>query len=108
MTSVEFRTLLKEVFEEHCLMKGREEHSVNELLYALRYEEKLQGLQGVNISIIKTDGRCMCIPCLSAYVPVRDLAIWFYDNAVEFETDEFEDDGETKRFDNITVYEREA
>lgn len=108
MTSVEFRTLLKEVFEEHCLMKGRNEHSVNELLYALRYEEKLQGLQGVNISIIKADGRCMCIPCLSAYVPVRELAVWFCDDMVEFETDEFDDDGEMKRFDNITVYEREA
>ena len=106
MTNTEFRTLLKEVFEEHFLMNGRDHHSINELLHVLRYEEKMKYLQGVNISIMTADDNCLCIPCLDAFVPIKDLGIWFDDDSAEFETDEFEDDGEIKRFDNITVYER--
>lgn len=108
MTNVEFKTLLKEVFEGHCLMKGRDHHTVNELLHMLRYEEKLSCLQGVNISVQKANGSYCCIPCLDAFVDIKTLSIWFDDDSVEFESDEFEDDGFYKRFDNITVYEREV
>lgn len=108
MTNTEFKALLKQVFNEHFVMKGRDHHTVNELLHVLRYEENMQSLQGVNISVEKLDGRCCCIPCLDAFVDLKNLGVWFNDDSIEFETDEFEDDGELKRFDNITVYEREA
>jgi len=104
MTNSEFKVLLKEVFEEHFLMRDRDHHTVNELLHVLRYEEKLKCLQGVNISVNKADGRCCCIPCLDAFVDIKTLGIWFDDDSVEFESDDF--DG--TRFDNITVYEREV
>lgn len=103
MTNSEFKNLLKEVFEAHFLMADRDYHSVNELLHVLRYEEKLKCLQGVNISVNKEYETC-CIPCLDAFVDTKTLGIWFDDESVEFETDEF--DG--MRFDNITVYEREV
>lgn len=108
MTNVEFKTLLKEVFEGHCLMKGRDHHTVNELLHVLRYEDKLKCLHGVNISVSKADNQWTCISCLEAFVDLKTLGIWFDDDAIEFETDAFEYDGEQMRFDNITVYEREV
>ena len=113
MTNVEFKKLLAEVFENHTLMKGRDYHTVNELLHVLRYDDKLRDLERVNVSIIKSDGGCMCIPCLEAFVDIKTLGVWFEDETVEFEIDEFEDNsfedswGEILRFNNITVYERE-
>ena len=107
MTNVEFKALLKEIFEDKFLMRSRNHHTVNELLHVLRYEDKLQVLQGVNITV-NTSDNCVCIPCLDAFVDLKTLGIWFDDDAVEFETDEFDDGGECKRFDNITVYEREV
>lgn len=107
MTNVGFKKLLKEAFERHCLMKGRDYHTVNELLHMLRYDDKLKNLNRVNISVCKTDGGCMSIPCLDAFVNLNALGIWFDDNTIEFESDEFDNEGELIKFDNITVYERE-
>jgi hypothetical protein len=114
MTNAEFRKLLTETFDDHVFMKDRDYHTVNELLHVLRYDEKLSGLQRVNISVLTLDDQCVCIPCLDAFVDIKTLGVWFEDIAVEFETDEFIDDsfedcvGEVLRFDNITVYEREV
>lgn len=114
MTTIELRKLLTETFDGHMFMKDRDYHTVNELLHVLRYDEKLNVLERVNISVIKSDGECVCIPCLDAFVDIKTLSVWFEDIAVELETDEFVDDsfedciGELLRFDNITVYEREV
>lgn len=107
MTNAEFQKLLKEVFEGQFLMNGRDYHTVNELLHVLRYDDKLKSLDGVNISVCKTDDSCTCIPCLDAFVDLKTLGVWFNDDSVEFETDEFDNEGELMKFDNITVYERE-
>lgn len=108
MTSIEFRKLLTETFDRHMFMKDRDYHTVNELLHVLRYDEKLSGLQRVNISVLTLDDQCVCIPCLDAFVDIKTLGVWFEDIAAEFETDEFEDEGIMLKFDNITVYEREV
>ena len=108
MTNVEFNKLLEEVFDSHTLMKNRDYHTVNELLHVLRYHDKLRDLEGVNISIIKADGSCLCIPCLEAFIDVKSLGIWFEDTTVEFEIESFEIDNEMLKFSNITVYEREV
>ena len=108
MTNVEFKALLKEVFANTHMMNGRGHHTVNELLHVLRYDERLKRLKGVNISVCKSDGEWTCIPCLEAFVNLKTLGVWFNDDSVEFESDEFDYDGEQKRFDNITVYEREV
>ena len=49
----------------------------------------------------------MCIPCLEAFVDIHTLGMWFDDETVEFEVDEFEEDSKLMQFNNITVYERE-
>ncbi len=109
MTNVEFKKLLEEVFESHTLMKGRDYHTVNELLHVLRYNDKLRDLERVSLNIIKTDGSSMCIPCLEAFVDVKSLGIWFEDIAVELEIDEFpDDDGEMLEFRTVVVYEKEG
>lgn len=107
MKNVEFKELLEEVFGSHVLMKDRNRHTVNELLYVLRYNSKFSNLQGVNVSIVTADGGCMCIPCLEAFVDIHTLGVWFDDETVEFEICEFEEDGRLIQFNNITVYERE-
>lgn len=107
MKNVEFKELLEEVFGSHILMKDRNRHTVNELLYVLRYNSKFSNLQGVNVSIVTADGGCMCIPCLEAFVDIHTLGVWFDDETVEFEICEFEEDGRLIQFNNITVYERE-
>lgn len=108
MTNVEFKKLLEEVFEGHTLMKGRDYHTVNELLHMLRYNDKLRELERVNINVIKADGNCLCIPHIEAFVDIKSLGVWFEDIMVEFEVEEFEVDDEMLKFSNITVYEREA
>jgi hypothetical protein len=107
MTNVEFKALLKDVFANTHMMNGRSYHTVNELLHVLRYDSKLKCLKGVNITV-NTEERCTCITCLEAFVNLDTLGVWFDDNSIEFESDEFEYDGEQMRFDNITVYEREV
>ena len=108
MTNVEFRKLLTEVFEGHTLMKGRDYHTVNELLHVLRYDDRLRDMERVCVSITKADGSCLCIPCLEAFVDVESLGIWFEDISVEFEIDKFpDDDGEMLTFRTVVVYEKE-
>lgn len=108
MTSTEFKKLLEEVFEGHTLMNGRDYHTVNELLHVLRYDGRLRDMERVCVNITKSDGSCMCIPCLEAFVDVKSLGIWFEDMAVEFEIDEFpDDDGEMLTFRTVVVYEKE-
>lgn len=108
MTNVEFKTLLKEVFNTHMFMDQRNYHSINELLHVLRYDERMQVLQGVNLSVRKLDGEWTCITCLEAFVDLATLSVWFDDNSVEFDTDEFEFEGNPMKFDNITVYEKKV
>lgn len=109
MTSAEFKKLIEEVFEDHTLMKGRDYHTVNELLHVLRYDDKLRDMERVCVNITKADGSCLCIPCLEAFVDVKSLGIWFEDMAVEFEVDEFpDDDGEMLTFRTVVVYEKEG
>ena len=108
MTNVEFKKLLEEVFESHALMKGRDYHTVNELLHVLRYDDRLREMERVSVNVIKSDGSCLCITCLEAFVDVKSLGIWFEDIAVEFEIDEFpDDDGEMLTFRTVVVYEKE-
>lgn len=109
MTNVEFKKILGEVFDSHALMRGRDCHTVNELLHVLRYDDKFRDMERVGVNVIKADGGCMCIPCLEAFVDVKSLGIWFKDTSVEFEIDEFpDDDGEMLTFRTVVVYEREV
>ena len=108
MTNVELRKLLTETFDGHMFMKGRDYHTVNELLHVLRYDEKLKELPKVNITVCTLDDQCICIPCLDAFVDIKTLGVWFEDIAVESEVDEFEYEGEMMKYQNITVYEREV
>jgi hypothetical protein len=108
MTNTEPRKLLTETFDGHMLMQNRDYHTVNELIHVLRYDEKMSVLKNVNITVVTLNGECVCIPGLEAFVNTKTLGIWFEDIAVEFEFDEFEDNGVMLRFDNITVYEREV
>lgn len=107
MTNIEFRKLLSEIFKSHSLMWSRKHHTVNELLHLLRYDNRLSDLTDVNISILTVDNRCICIPCLDAFVDIGTLGIWFNDSEVEFEIDEFEYEGKIIKTNNITVWERE-
>ena len=106
MTSVEFQKELKEVFEAFFVMQGRDHHTVNELMYVLEHEDPFAGHE-FNISIAKLDNGWMCIPGLDAFVDTKTRGIWFNDDEVEFEVDEFEFDGKMMKVNCITVYERE-
>ena len=102
MTNAEFRTTLTEAFDSHMFMNIRDEHTINELLYILQYDKAFKG-SDFNISIIKKDGGCLCIPTLDAFVNTATRGMWFADEKVEFEVEEF---GEEK-FNCITIYESE-
>ena len=56
-----------------------------------------------NISICKKNGEWWSIPSLDVFVAIPILSVWFEDECVEFEVEEF---GEEK-FNCITVYESE-
>ena len=101
MTNTEFKTKLTEAFKTHMLMKNRDYHTVNELLYVLKYDTQFKK-EDYNISIKTIDNRWPCIPGLDAFVDIKTLGIWFNDADVEFEIEEF--DG--LKFNCVTVYER--
>ena len=108
MTNTELRKLLTKTFDGHMLMQNRNYHTVNELIHVLRYDEKMSVLKNVNITVVTLNGGCVCIPTLETFVNTKTLGIWFEDMSVEFESDEFEDNGVMLRFDNITVCEIEV
>ena len=103
MTQTEFRTNLKEAFENHCLMNRRNRHTINELLYVLDHDGAFKDMD-FNISIMKLDGGCLCIPSLDAFVTTSCRAIWFEDAKIEFEVEEFCEE----QYNCITVYESEG
>ena len=107
MNNVEFKEKLKWAFAYHSLMSGRGHHTVNELMYVLEHYDEFKG-QDFNISIAKLDNGWMSIPGLDAFVDVKTRGLWFDDDAVEFEIEEFEFDGKTMKVNCITVYEREG
>lgn len=102
MTNAEFRTKLSKAFKNHPLMGYRNKHTINELLYILEHDDAFEG-NDYNISIIRIEGGCFCIPSLEAFVNTQSRGIWFEDNEVAFEVDEFED----VKFNCITIYESE-
>lgn len=102
MTNAEFKQKLKEVFQSYTVMKGRNQHTVNELMYVLEHYDKFKQ-ENCNIAIKTLDGRWWSIPCLDAFVTVKLRGIWFDDDDIEFEVDECED----MKFGCITVYETE-
>lgn len=103
MTSAEFKTKLIKSFKTHMFMRDRDKHTVNELLHILLHHDAFKDMD-FNISIIKLDGGCYCIPTLDAFVPTEARAMWFEDAKVEFEVEEC---GEEK-FNCITIYESEG
>ena len=107
MTNAEFKILLKEVFNTHSLMNGRNYHTINELMHCLRYDTRLWDLD-INISVIKANGEYCCIPAIDAFIDINTLSIWFDDDTVEYETEEiFGIEEDTRTIDCITIYERE-
>lgn len=102
MTNAEFKTKLTETFKTYMFMKNRSKHTINELLYILEHEDAFKG-EDYNISIIKIEGGCICISSLEVFVSTKIREIWFEDNDIEFEIEEF---GEEK-YNCITIYESE-
>ena len=100
--NTEFKTTLTKVFNTHLLMNKRTRHTVNELLYVLRYNIEF-GNEDYNISIRKKNGEWWSIPTLDTFVSIPCLSIWFEDEFVEFEIEEC--GGET--YNCITIYESE-
>lgn len=102
MTNAEFKTKLTEAFKTHMFMSNRNRHTINELLYVLEHDDAFKG-EDYNISILKIEGGCVCISSLEVFVSTQIRGIWFEDNDIEFEVEEF---GEEK-FNCITIYESE-
>lgn len=103
MTQVEFKEKLHESFNVHMFMNKRDKHTVNELLYVLKHDEAFKG-EDYNVSIRKMNGVWWSIPTLDAFVSIPCLSVWFEDEYVEFDIEEF---GEEK-YNCITVFESEG
>ena len=102
MKNTEFKQKLKDAFDSSCLMKGRNRHTINELMHVLTYNEDVNK-GNYNISIKRLDGCWTSIPCMDAFVDTGTRGIWFNDAEVEFEIDECE--GE--KYCCISVHETE-
>lgn len=103
MTNAEFKTKLTEVFKTHMFMRDRNKHTINELLYVLEHDEAFKG-NDYNISIIKIEGGCICISSLEVFVSTSIRGVWFEDNEIEFEVEEFD----KEKFNCLTIYESEG
>lgn len=106
MTNREFKKKLIEAFKTHIFMKDRDYHTVNELLYVLEHDSRFNG-EDFNISISKLNSGWWSVPSLNAFVDTHTRGMWFDDDAIQFEIDEFDFDGKIMKVNCITVYERE-
>ena len=104
MTEKEFKELLKEVFDSHTVMKNKDHHTVNELLHCLRYDEKMKEFN-FNINVIRSNGDCISIPSIDAFVNLGTLSVWFADDSIEYEHDYVDDNGYLFYFDCLTITE---
>ena len=95
-----FQEKIKQAFKTHIFMQDRDYHTVNELLYILEHDMRFNK-EDFNISIKTIDNRWWSIPCLDAFVDVKTRGIWFNDNEVEFEIEEFD----KEKFNCITIYQ---
>lgn len=102
VTQADFKEALTKAFKTHMFMKDRDKHTINELLHIIEHDNAFKGMD-FNITIMRLDGGCHCIPTLDAFVPTKSRAIWFEDAKVEFEVEEF---GE-EQYNCITIYESE-
>jgi hypothetical protein len=107
MTQAEFKTKLIKAFKTHMFMQDRDYHTVNELLYVLEHDSNF-GKEDFNISICTQDNNWWSIPCLDAFVDIKTRSVWFNDNDVEFEIDEFPYEDKILKAYCITVYERKG
>ena len=108
MTQRTFKTKLTKAFKNHSLMKDRDKHTINELLYVLEHDEEFKGMD-FNITIVKLEGGCICMPSLDVFVATSVRAMWFEDKKVEFEVDEWNILEDTVIKTNcITIYESEG
>ena len=95
-----FQEKIKQAFKTHIFMQDRDCHTVNELLYVLEHDIRFNK-EDFNISIKTIDNRWWSIPCLDAFVDTKTRGIWFNDNEVEFEIEEFD----KEKFNCITIYQ---
>lgn len=103
MTQNEFKAKLIEAFGFHVLMKKRNKHTVNELLYTLRYYDGFGG-DDFNISIRRKNGEWWTIHSIDSFVSIPCLSVWFEDEYVEFEVEQIGDE----QYNCITIYESEG
>ena len=96
----DFQEKIKQAFKAHMFMQDRDYHTVNELLYILEHDVRFNK-EDFNISIKTIDNNWWSIPCLKAFVDVKTRGIWFNDNEVEFEIEEFD----KEKFNCITIYQ---
>ena len=87
MTKVEFQAKLIVAFDDHAVMRDKEYHTINELLYILEHDSRFKGMN-FNISICTVGKYWTSIPSLDAFVPISIRSMWFRDVEVEFETEE--------------------
>ena len=104
MNDRELRALLCAVFNDYKMMRGRDYHTLNELLYVMRTDSRMKGFN-FNINIIRRNGSCLCIPSIDAFVSVAQLGIWFTDYVSECDVEEIDNDGELYVWHCITIYE---
>ena len=102
MTQNQFKENLKKAFNVHMFMNKRDNHTVNELMYILRYDNAFKDME-FNISISKFNGEWWTIPCMDTFVSIPILSVWFNDDEVEFEIEEYDEE----KYNCITVYESE-
>ena len=96
----DFQEKIKQAFKTHIFMQDRDYHTVNELLYILEHDVRFNK-EDFNISIKMINNNWCSIPTLEAFVDVKTRGIWFNDNEVEFEIEEFD----KEKFNCITIYQ---
>ena len=95
-----FQEKIKQAFKTHMFMQDRDYHTVNELLYILEHDVRFNK-EDFNISIKMINNSWCSIPTLEAFVDVKTRGIWFNDNEVEFEIEEFD----KEKLNCITIYQ---
>lgn len=90
MTNAKFQQMLQDIYNKSSFLNNRTKKTVNELVYALRMDGMLSG---INWQInIETKNGCTCIPgVMDSFIPVKNLAQKVVN--VEFDEETFEDCG---------------
>lgn len=87
MKDVNLKVLIKQAFDNHILMRSRNKHTINELLYVLAHDKTLNKYNcNITVNTLKNEWFHIC--GIDVFVDINTRGIWFNDDEICIDVEE--------------------